>query len=168
MKRLSFLFAGVFILAGITLHAQEARFVALSLYNFTKFFDWPEKHKDGDFIIGVVGNSQVFSELVEIANGKSVGVQKIVVRNFRNVEEVTDSHILYLAENQSRRVEQALVRISDSAPLIVTHSEGATNFGSAINFVVRNETMRFELKKTNATRFGLRIHSRLDNLAIII
>lgn len=163
------MFVGIFIFSLGVLKAQETKFVALYLYNFTKYIDWPEEHKKGDFVIGVVGNNQVYSELVQIAEGKLVGNQTIVVKNFRSIEEVTGCHILYLSENQSRRVDQALSRIKgQSAPLVVTQQEGATLLGAAINFVIRNETMKFELKKDNATKFGLKLHSRLDNLAIII
>jgi hypothetical protein len=165
---MKFLLVGFFVLAASFVHAQETKFVALYLYNFTKYIDWPEEHKKGDFVIGVVGNNQVYSELVQIAEGKPVGNQTIVVKNFRSIEEVTGCHILYLSESHSRRVDQAIGKINGSAPLVVTQQEGATLHGSAINFVIRNETMKFELKKTNATKFGLRLHSRLDNLAIVI
>jgi len=163
------LLVGIFVFSLGVLKAQETKFVALYLYNFTKYIDWPEEHKKGDFVIGVVGNNQVYSELVQIAEGKPVGNQTIVVKNFRSIDEVTGCHILYLSENLSRRVDQALSRITgQSAPLVVTQQEGATFHGAAINFVIRNETMKFELKKVNATKFGLRLHSRLDNLAIVI
>jgi hypothetical protein len=168
MESMKYLLLGLLMLAGTILKAQETKFVALYLYNFTKYIDWPEEHKKGDFVIGVVGNNQVYTELVQIAEGKPVGNQTIVVKNFRNVDEVTGCHILYLSEHQSRRVDLAIGKIGQSAPLIVTQSEGATMQGSAINFVIRNETMKFELKKSNATKFGLRLHSRLDNLAIVI
>lgn len=168
MGRIKFLLVGLFIVVGTFVKAQETKFIALYLYNFTKYIDWPEEQKKGDFVIGVVGNSQVYSELVQIAEGKPVGNQTIVVKNFRNIEEITGCHILYLAENQSRRIDQAIGKINQSAPLIVTQAEGATLQGSAINFVIRNETMKFELKKSNATKYGLRLHSRLDNLAIVI
>ncbi len=168
MKRLKIFLIGVLVLFSFSARAQETKFIALYLYNFTKYVDWPQEHKQGEFVIGVVGSSQVHNELMQLAQGKPVGTQTITVRSFKNVDEVSGCHILFLSEAYSRRVNQAVVRMEKSAPLIVTQLEGATLHGSAINFVIRDETMKFELKKSNATRFGLRVHSRLDNLAIVI
>lgn len=168
MKKLKIIAIGFFVLFSISAKAQETKFIALYLYNFTKYIDWPEEHKKGEFVIGVVGSSQVHTELLQLAQGKPVGTQTISIRNFRSIDEVGGCHILFLSENQSRRVDQAMAKLAQSAPLIVTQMEGATLFGSAINFVIRDETMKFELKKSNATKYGLRVHSRLDNLAIVI
>lgn len=168
MKTFGILMVGIFVFLSTCLKAQETKFIALYLYNFTKYIDWPEEHKRGEFVIGVVGSNQVFNELMQLAQGKPVGNQSISVKSFRNVDEVTTAHILFLSETHSRRVDQALSKLGQSAPLIVTQQEGATLQGSAINFVIRDETMKFELKKSNAQRFGLRVHSRLDNLAIVI
>lgn len=148
--------------------SQETKFIALYLYNFTKYIDWPEEQKKGEFIIGVVGSNQVFNELLQLAQGKPVGTQTITVKNFRNLEEISNCHIMFLSENQSRRVDQVVAKFGKSSPLLVTQLEGATLYGAAINFVIRDETMKFELKKSNATKYGLRVHSRLDNLAIVI
>lgn len=168
MKRLKFLLIGVLVLFSFSARAQETKFIALYLYNFTKYVDWPQEHKQGEFVIGVVGSSQVYNELLQLAQGKPVGTQTITVKSFRSVDEVTGCHILFLSEANSRRVDQAVARVGQSAPLLVTQLEGATLQGSAINFVIRDQTMKFELKKSNATKFGLRVHSRLDNLAIVI
>jgi hypothetical protein len=168
MKTFKILLVGVFVLLSMTIKAQETKFIALYLYNFTKYVDWPAEHKSGEFVIGVVGSNQVYNELMQLAQGKPVGTQSISVKSFRNVDEVSSVHILFLAEAHSRRVDQAISKLGQSAPLIVTQQEGATLQGSAINFVIRDETMKFELKKSNAQKFGLRVHSRLDNLAIVI
>lgn len=168
MKKIMMTVSVAFILIGGAVKAQETKFIALYLYNFTKYIDWPEEQKRGDFVIGILGDAQVFNELTQLAQGKPVGNQTISVKNFRNVNEVSDCHILFLAESQSRRIDQALGRLQQSTPLMVTQLEGAILFGAAINFVIRDETMKFELKKSNATKYGLRVHSRLDNLAIVI
>jgi hypothetical protein len=168
MKKLKIITIGFLVLFNISAKAQETKFIALYLYNFTKYIDWPEEQKKGEFIIGVVGSNQVHAELLQLAQGKPVGTQIISVKNFRSIDEVSGCHILFLSESQSRRVDQAVSKLAQSSPLIVTQMEGATLFGSAINFVIRDETMKFELKKTNAIKYGLRVHSRLDNLAIVI
>ncbi len=168
MKKFKLIIIGVIATITFSANGQETRFIALSLYNFTKFIDWPAEYKKGEFVIGVVGSPQVFNELVQLAQGKPVGSQLISVKNFRSVEEITSSHILFFAEGQSRRVENAVARLGNSPTLLVTYLEGATHWGAAINFVIRNETMQFELKQSNAIKYGLRVHSRLANLAIVI
>jgi len=148
--------------------AQETKYIAVFLYNFTRHIEWPDNAKTGDFVIGVVNDDNIYNELMGIANGKNVGPQTISVRKYRRVEEADNCHILYLSEGQSHRVNAAIEKAAGFPTLFVTRLDGATARGSAINFVVRDGVMRFELKKSNGARFGLRIHSRLDNMAILI
>lgn len=35
----------------------NSKIKAIFIYNFTKYIEWPENQKQGDFVIGVLGNS---------------------------------------------------------------------------------------------------------------
>ena len=94
--------AMVFVAMGIlNTYAQDAKYKALFIYNFTKHIEWPANAKTGDFVIGVVGNNDVFNNISAIATGKKSGSQNIVVKKFKSVEEVTDCHILFVGMGQS-------------------------------------------------------------------
>ena len=60
--------------------AQETKYIAVFLYNFTRYVDWPNNVRTGDFVIGVLSDDNIYNELMGIANGKSVGGQIVSVR----------------------------------------------------------------------------------------
>lgn len=146
----------------------QEKSAAMYIYNFTRYFEWPEEAKSGEFVIAVVGDDVLFNELESIVAGRMVGTQKISVQNHKNVTDVTSCHILFLAENPSRRMNNVVEQMNSYPTLFITSLDGATRNGSVINFIVRDQTMRFELHRTNATVKGLQVDSRLDNLAIVV
>src|SRR4051812_29283167 len=52
------------------------------IYRFTKYINWPDDKKSGDFIIGVVGETPLYEELKNFTSNKSVAGQPIVVKKF--------------------------------------------------------------------------------------
>lgn len=146
----------------------QERSAAMYIYNFTRYFEWPAEAKNGDFVIAVVGDNVLHSELEGIVEGRMVGTQKIVVQNHRNASDVNNCHILFLAENPSRLMNNVVEQMNDFPTLFITSLDGATRNGSIINFIEKDQTMRFELHRSNAAEKGLQVDSRLDNLAIVV
>lgn len=150
--------------------SQEIKYKALYIYNFTKYIGWPPTAKSGDFVIGVLGSNAVYNKLNEIAAGKMAGSQKIAVKKFGAPDELTNCHILFVAYGKggSSSMEKIMQKVGSNSTLIVSEREGATKKGSAINFVIRNEQMKFELHKANALKQQLQISLNLERLAIMI
>lgn len=150
--------------------SQEIKFKALYLYNFTKYIGWPPTAKSGDFVIGVLGSNAVFSKLNEIAAGKMAGSQKIVVKKFKTPEELFNCHILFVGYGKGggSSMEIVMQKVGSNSTLVVSEREGATKKGAAINFVIRDEQMKFELQKANALKQQLQISLNLEKLAILV
>ncbi|NJO68151.1 MAG: YfiR family protein [Bacteroidetes bacterium] len=82
-------------------------FVSNSLLVFSKYVNWPLNHKNGDFIITIIGNPDVYKELSSNIHTMKVGSQNIIVRYYNKVNEVQDfSHILFLSENNSSTIKK--------------------------------------------------------------
>jgi hypothetical protein len=151
--------------------AQDAKYKALFIYNFTKQIEWPESEKSGDFVICVVNHSELYNQLVTITNGKKVGNQNIIIKKLKGIEEVEKCHILFLSTSSSSgsNMESILSKIgNNSATLIVTERSGMTTKGACINFLIQEDKIKFELSKSNASQRGLKISSYLENIAILI
>jgi hypothetical protein len=54
-----------------SLKAQDEKFKAIFIYNFTKYINWPAS--EGDFVINVLGDEAITREMGEIATKKTVG-----------------------------------------------------------------------------------------------
>ena len=147
------------------LQAQEEKYISIFLYNFTKHFDWPDEYKSGDFIIDVIGHESVFIKLKELTATKKVGDQSIVIRNYTDITMIGKCHILFVGHWQSRFLPQILERIGNRPTLIVTEKEGLINEGSAINFIIKEGAIKFEFKKSNVLKYGLKFDPRIVEIA---
>ena len=151
-----------------TSEAQEEKYISLFLYNFTKHFDWPEEYRSGDFIIDVMGHESVFLELKELTAYKKVGDQNIVIRHYPNASVIGKCHILFIGHWQSRFLPQIINMVANRSTLIVTEKEGLINEGSAINFLIKDGAIKFEFKKSNALKYGLKFDPQIVNMADVV
>ena len=148
--------------------AQSEKLQTVFIYNFTKHIEWPQNMRSGDFIIGVIGNSPITDELETLAKSRKVGNQPIVVKKYRDTDEIGSCHILYIPPGRSGDIGSIINQVKGYNTLIITDKKGLANAGAAINFVVDGSKQKFELKKSNATKYGLKVSSDLERLAIVI
>ncbi len=147
--------------------AQTAKYKAMFTLNFIRYIGWPEAAKQGDFVIGILRNKQVLDNLKAQTVSKKFGYQNIVVKEFKKVDDITDCQILYFSNSQSfpRNAELIKQKLNGKNSLIITETEGATKRGSMINFVIRDNKLKFELSVANAQKYGLKFSSSLTSLS---
>ncbi|WP_088653594.1 YfiR family protein [Geofilum rhodophaeum] len=153
-----------------TMVAQEAKFKAVFTLNFIRYIGWPDQSLQGDFVIGVVRNREVADWIRDQSAGKKFGFQDIVVREYRSIEEVDGCQVIFVSSaiNIRNNSEVLIEKARQTNSLIVSEAEGATAHGAAINFVVRDGVLKFELHKGNAAWMGLQFSSRLEGMAAAI
>lgn len=150
------------------MEATEASVKAAYLYKFAGYVDWPPNAftaPDAPFVFGVIGNDEVAAELAKVAAGRHVGGHPVVVKRVRENEPLRGIHVLFAGRSAADRLS-ALIRAAQlPALLIVTETERGLEAGSAINFVVGDERVGFEVSLDAAERNGLRISSRMLGVA---
>lgn len=145
--------------------AQEENFIAVSIYNFTRYVDWPEGDASSEFIIDIIGHKSVYDKLKDIATGRKVGTKTISVRYVESVNNISKSDILFIGFWQSKDIQKALEKIGTNHTLIISEKDGLLDSGSAINFVIRSSAIKFEIKKGNIQKYGLNVCEALLSLA---
>ena len=138
------------------------------IYHFTKYIDWPDQMKSGDFVIGVIGESPLYDELKKVTNNKTVGNQKIVIRQCSADAGSYHCHILFIAEDENRHLKKIVAQTTGSPVLLVTETEGDARKGACINFVVVDERLRLEINKINIEKRDLHIATELLQLGTLI
>jgi hypothetical protein len=169
-KRLLFLFA-IVLMNTVSTKAQQPSDYAVQaniIYRFTKYIDWPDNKKTGDFVIGVVGDSPLTEELKSFIANKSVGNRKIVIKNFPSSAEAYPCHILFISEDESSSLKKIAARTSGSSLLLVSESEGLAQKGSCINFVIIADHLKLEINKNNIEERNLNIASELLQLGKLV
>lgn len=146
--------------------AQQEKFKALFMYNFTKNIDWPAQYYKGDFVIGILGNTPLSRELKTIAQTKKIGGQKLVVKNYSNVSQIENCHIIYIPTYKSKYLEQVILKIKGKSVLIITDNEGLALEGAGINYIMDGNKIKFEINSQNIENNGLKVSSSLIKLGI--
>lgn len=147
----------------------NAKVKAVFLYNFTRYFEWPEKMKSGNFIIHIIGtNNSLSNELNKMATSKQVGNQKLEIKNSQSLDATIKPHIIFLLNESSDMLKDISAKFKGKGALIVTEKGGLAKSGSAINFVAIESKLKFEYSKTNAVKAGLKTSEELKSLAIAV
>ncbi|MDN5202063.1 YfiR family protein [Fulvivirgaceae bacterium BMA10] len=144
------------------------RFQKLFIYNFSKFIKWPENYKEGDFVIGVLGDAPIKKHLDQMASEKKAGAQNFVIKTFKSATEITKCHILYIPSRKSGTLPDCIAKVKNTATLIITEKPGMGKVGSSINFLIVDGKPRFELNRQVIDDSNLRVSSELTKLAILI
>jgi hypothetical protein len=138
------------------------------IYRFTKYIDWPDDRKSGDFVIGLVGDTPLYDELVKMMAGKTAGNQRIVIRKLSVSQVSASCHILFVTAEESGSMKRIAAKTAGMPVLLVSEEEGMARKGSCINFTVVAEHLVLEINKENIDLRHLNIASDLVRLGKIV
>lgn len=146
--------------------AEESSLKAAFVYNFTKYIDWGIDDPE-EFSIGIIGSSPVYKSLQEIAETKTVNNKKIVIRRFNSPAEITFCNILFIAANCDYSLSSVLNKVGRGT-LTISERPGYAERGTAFNFVVVHDKLKFEANVKSIFAAGLKASSQLLKLAKIV
>lgn len=167
IKRIILLAAAICCFGYVASANSQYKLYAGFVYHFAKFTQWPSDKQSGDFVIGVIGSSDMVAATKALASTKQVGNRRIVVKSYSSATEAKGCHILFISKSMNNELVKARAIAKDNSFLVITESENATAEGSTINFVSNSGKVQFELSKSAALSQGLKISSELQKLAIM-
>lgn len=138
---------------------------AIFIFNFSTLCDWPKEDKTGNFVIGVYGETNLYSELVKKYSSKTIGSQPIEIVQYSSQSSIEKCHILFITSSNSSKVDDISDDMKGESILIVSENSGALDDGSVINFVIEDNKQKFEISKKNAGKRDIVIGSTLAQLA---
>ena len=149
----------------------EYRIKAAFLFKFLGFVDWPPAafdRTDAPFVIGVLGAATLGHELEQIASGRQVNGHPVRVRLLGRGDPATGLQVLFVGRGEAPRLNTVEAATDSLAVLVVSESDGALALGSAINFVVVDDKVRFDVALHSINRAGLKISARLLAVARVV
>jgi len=146
----------------------ESEVKAVFLFNFTRYLEWPEDNGLADYPIVVLGNGEIIAPLQEIAAKKSVGSVSIQVRQCSGLEDVGLPRILFISDSAADQLPAVLEKFRGTDVLIVGETEGLAERGAAINFIIRDEAVKFEINVKALKDAGIQASSQLLRLAVLV
>lgn len=162
----------VMLLTSLTGIAQQERPIhevySMMVFNFIKWIQWPPDETNKEFIIGVMGNSEIYNTLSTWYGGKPKGSKTYVIKKFTNASEVTDCQVLFIEGNKHNEFEGAKSKLMGKETLLITDHRGLGAKGSCINFKLEDKKLRFELNQRAIDESKLKVASALSTMAIMI
>jgi len=138
----------------------EYQVKAVFLLNFTKFIEWPAadfEAPDSPVTICILGEDPFGTAIDQVVSGEVVNGRKVAVQRISRAPAPKSCQVLFSAAKL----------LPDLGPGVLTVGEGETfmRAGGMIGFVIDNRRVRFDVNQAAAERAGLKISSKLLNVA---
>jgi hypothetical protein len=158
--------AALAVAAASAAQAPEEEVRAAFLYNFTKFVEWPPPSGPGGerFRMCIFADEHFTHVVDAIVKGESVGARPLVVETPEEPEQARACHVLFLSRGEDE-AERMLTAVKDLPVLTVGDSPHFLQQGGAIQFVLENRRVRFDISLPAVERAGLRVSSNLLRVA---
>lgn len=166
------IYAGIVLFSVSSTFAQEEKPLheihAAMLFNFMKYIQWPNESEAGEFVLGVLGEDDVFNTMKTRYDGKPKGAKKYVVKKLANAAEAAECQVVYIGKFKSKEFENIKTATAGKSILTITDSNNLGQKGSCINFKVIDGKLKFELNNASLTGASLKVSSQLSSMAIMI
>jgi len=143
------------------------------IYNFCRYIEWPESaflEDESPLVIGVLGEDPFGSLLDTLAKRKKVKGRTVVVKRFRDWEQYTPCHVLFVPDTLAGEIRQLAVRSTQQEPtLVVGETHGFAKAGGSVYFHLDSDgTIGFEINIDAINRQQLRVNAKLLKLATVV
>jgi len=139
---------------------------AAYVFNLTKYIEWPVA--GNELVIGFEGDrptGEVFQKLID---GRTVDSRQIRVVLFPSDEELEKCHVVYLTDVEEKKTRNLLGKLGTRSVLTVGESPNFLRAGGVVGLVNSGDQIQIQVNVDAAQRAGIRISSRLLNLAVIV
>ncbi|MEM7784386.1 MAG: YfiR family protein [Planctomycetota bacterium] len=149
---------------------KEQMVKAAYLYNFCKYFAWPDASfadKESDILIGVLGNDSLGNQLDLLAEKRKARKRSIVIHRFETMEDYQPCHLLFVPSRVTTEDLISAVETTDKAPLlIVSDGHVPPGHGAVVTFFWKDDkTIGFEIDLNAAHRRRLEVSAKLLKIA---
>jgi hypothetical protein len=141
---------------------------AAYLSKFGLYVEWPNAafgSPSSALNLCIAGEDPFGTVLDTAVADQPVGGRPIAVRRLKTVGRDSGCHILYIGGADTPRTRQTIDAVRGNPVLTVSDARGAET-GATINFVIKDNRVRFEIDEEVAAQNGLSISSKLLSLAL--
>lgn len=141
----------------------EYRLKSAFLYNFVLFTEWPAEV--GTTFNLCIHGQDLFGTELDALQGKTVGGRSIVVQRMVGRESLNGCQVVFIAASAMGGLPRVLEVLRGSPVLTVADSPDAARQGVAVNMVVGQSKISFEVNLKAARGARLNLSSKLLRLA---
>jgi hypothetical protein len=148
---------------------SEYQVKAAFLYNFVKFVDWPETPagQEGPIELCVLGKDPFGGALEHVVAGKTVNGRPLAIRRIGDIAGVRSCHVLFVGGSEGGRITEILKAARAGSVLTVSEIDRFCERGGMVTLLMEGQRVRFRINSKMAASAGLRISSKLLQLAVL-
>jgi hypothetical protein len=148
--------------------ARERQIQAAFLFNFLKYVEWPDRSPPRPFGVAVLGTNPFGESLMRAIAERRVGGRSVEARElgpygpalgFEGID------VLFLPSTEDPHLDAILAAIDRRPILTVGESPDFLARGGMLRFVLVEEQVRFEIDRAAVEAAGMKMSSKLLNLA---
>lgn len=146
----------------------EYKIKAAYLLNFAKFVEWPTNRfptQTTPIKVGVLGKDPFGKDLERIMAGRVIEGRKFEILRAEEPKQALTCHIVFVSSAERRRFPEVMEKLHNAQILTVGEHEQFVQQGGIIRFLLHQDTVRFEINPQPAEKAGLRISSKLLQIA---
>jgi hypothetical protein len=151
------------LLAGLALAATEPEdeLKSATVLSFLRHSVWLQGDATGPITVGVVGRPSMVRMLQRTLDGKTANNRAVRIVDAKASAELKSCQVLYVATDNNNEVRQALAGLKASHTLTMGETGRFLEFGGAVNLLIVDGHMSFEVSLEALDRAGVNISSKL-------
>jgi hypothetical protein len=148
---------------------SEYQVKAAFLYNFVKFVDWPATPaaQEGPIELCVLGKDPFGGAIERVIEGKTVNGRPLAVRRMAEIAGARSCHVLFVSASEAGHVGEIAKAVHGWSVLTVSEIDRFSERGGIITFLMEGQRVRFRINPKVAASAGLKISSKLLQLAVV-
>jgi hypothetical protein len=154
-------------LAAAQPEASEYAVKAAYLSKFGQYVEWPSSAfpaSGGAATLCIVGEDPFGTVLDKAVADQTISGRSIIVRRLKTVGRDSGCHILYIARSDKLQPRQVIELVRGNS--VLTVSDAVSGDGAIINFVIKDNRVRFDIDDEAAAQNELTMSSKLLSLAL--
>ncbi len=152
--------------AGLPEYSVKAAFV----YNFARFTEWPDSafHDAASPLRLCVLGQDPFDGALGLIAGKTIGSRELLISYPIWADDAQGCHILFISESVQGQLADIVTYLDGSPILTIGDTPDIAKSGGIIGLETVENRIRFRVNLDAAQRSGLRLSSRILDLAMSV
>jgi hypothetical protein len=150
---------------GADIQRSEEEVKAAFIHHFCAYVTWPEPPADSRFAVGISASRKTARILKKTLEEKSNSACQFNVHFVSPGDDLKNIHILYATQDGQASIADFRALAGSQAILTISEDKQMPTHG-VINFVIRDDYVRFQISKSHADEIGLKLSSQLLEVAV--
>jgi len=130
--------------------------------SFLRYSEWPEPAPAGQPItVGVIGRASLLPVLRRALEGKLVNSRPVRILEVKTLSDPHCCQVIYLATGKTAEIQQALAGARSAHALTIGEADKFLEYGGAVNLILLDGRIGFEVSLEALGRSGVAISSKL-------